>query len=593
MKNLKKSILIILFALLAAVGAKAQEPFVTTWAPRGGVIVIPDREIPNYSYDYNVKIYDVSGMILLESADNVSGQYTSTSTAVSSAEKVRVEIMPNINGGLEGFPTICFAESNDANRGKILSVDNWGSVRWKDLSHAFFRCSNLATVPAESPNLSCVEDMRYMFCGATVFNQDLSDWDVSSVKNMSYMFRETTDFDSPLNWGDKTGNVTNMFCMFYYATAFNQDLSSWDVSSVTKMEDMFHGAAAFNSPLDWKDKTANVKDMGYMFCGATKFNQDLSDWDVSSVEDMSQMFRSADAFNNKGEPLDWGNKTKNVTTMYAMFYKASKFDQNISGWDISSLTTADFMLDNCDMSPDNYDALLMGWNDQVKSGMAPENIRFRAFGLCYCIGGEARKALMEKGWGDGTPGDQSGNYTDIVDAGSLAEGYELTVSDNRIEVCASLGIINLNELVNYSVQNWRLRDGISVTNSTAFVVTGYPNGHLLTLDYDAQFEFCTDTFSDQGTLYLKISDEIEAHDATAEVCLEEAEAINLSLLLGVLAEGSWSGNDTHRTDNIFNGYDAYDENGEANQSFQFKFTPTSTSCLNGEAILTVVITKEL
>ena len=51
--------------------------------------------------------------------------------------------------------------------------------------------------------------MSLMFDGATAFNGDVSKWQV--------------------------GNVTNMSHMFSGATIFNGDLSKWDVSQVTEM----------------------------------------------------------------------------------------------------------------------------------------------------------------------------------------------------------------------------------------------------------------------------------------------------------------------------------------------------------------------
>ena len=58
-----------------------------------------------------------------------------------------------------------------------------------------------------------------------------------------------------------------MYKMFYDAD-FNGNISEWDVSNVTNMEEMFYLAESFN--------------------------QDISDWDVSNVTDMHYMFAHTD-----------------------------------------------------------------------------------------------------------------------------------------------------------------------------------------------------------------------------------------------------------------------------------------------------------
>ena len=48
--------------------------------------------------------------------------------------------------------------------------------------------------------------------------------------------------------------------MFYEAENFNQDLSNWNVSSVTDMSNMFNGAISFNQTLSkWGPDLAPLK----------------------------------------------------------------------------------------------------------------------------------------------------------------------------------------------------------------------------------------------------------------------------------------------------------------------------------------------
>ena len=169
------------------------------------------------------------------------------------------------------------------------------------------------------------------------FNQDIASWDTSSVTSMSGMFWGASSFNRDIgSWN--TSNVTKMTAMFIGASSFNQNIGNWDTSIVTNMTSMFANASEFNKDIgSWN--TSTVTNMESMFNRATKFNQDIGSWNTSNVILMHYIFQQATAFNqNIGE---WD--TSKVTDMRNMFSGAFAFNQDIGDWDTSSVTNMSSM----------------------------------------------------------------------------------------------------------------------------------------------------------------------------------------------------------------------------------------------------------
>ncbi|GEM_PF-3744888 len=137
--------------------------------------------------------------------ENLSGNYT----CVYDKEGVYTVAI----GG--DFPAIWFNGLNDA--AKLISIDQWGDIEWKSMFYAFSGCVNLERGSSDTPNLKNVQTTTRMFFNASKFNQNISDWNTTSVRGMT--------------------------AMFFGASSFDQDLGSWHIENVMSMKNMFVGSA--------------------------------------------------------------------------------------------------------------------------------------------------------------------------------------------------------------------------------------------------------------------------------------------------------------------------------------------------------------
>jgi surface protein len=233
------------------------------------------------------------------------------------------------------------------------------------------------------PNLwdvSLITDMSNLFNkdGLYDFNEIISNWNVSNVTTMEMMFNYSKTFNQPIDKWD-VSNVTDMKWMFCGTEVFNQPIDKWNVSNVTNMEIMFQDSKAFRQALsdEWKKKAKYVAkprnkeqlqkwlieyhtsgdkstleppnlwdvglitDMSMLFANEElqDFNENISSWDVSNVTTMAYMFNQSLVFN---QPIGNWN-VSNVTTMESMFEGAKVFNQPVDKWDVSTVTNMENM----------------------------------------------------------------------------------------------------------------------------------------------------------------------------------------------------------------------------------------------------------
>ena len=271
-----------------------------------------------------------------------------------------------INGQIEGW-----SFNGGGSAREITSVLSWGPLKLGNKAFNFFGCPRLTLdTVIDVLDLTGVTNLTRMFAACqnlvTINNVEL--WDTSLIQVFDAAFEK---------------------CQL-----FNDNLSDWNMSSTTSLKGMFRGCLSFNndgsSLINTQWDVSNVTDMSYMFQFCNLFNQPIGSWDVGLVQDMKYMFDGCDDFNQNIS--SWN--VQNVQDMLSMFRGAIHFEQNIGSWNIQNVTDMNFMFTNVTLSTTNYNALLIGWAAQT----VQPNVTFDAGNSQYTIAiAGAAKATLTSG----------------------------------------------------------------------------------------------------------------------------------------------------------------------------------------------------
>jgi len=302
--------------------------------------------------------------------------------------------------------------NNSGDRLKLLSVQQWGTLRPDNNYGTFFGCRNLTLDNVGGVlDLTGMTSLQAFFfeCLALTKVNRINEWNTSGITSMRQVFESAREFDDNIgNWN--TSNVTDMHNMFANAFMFNNggspSIGDWDTSKVTTFRFLFGSDTGvpsrfnrFNQPIgNWN--TTACTTMYCMFYRNPAFNQDIGTkavtkngvtytaWDTANVTDMSYMFANtavspiiipAGNFNNGGSDSIKNWNTSKVTTMISMFSVQRSFNQDIgtkvvtvngntyTAWNVENVTSMSFMLNGNDNSAGSFGVFNNGGSDSIKN----------------------------------------------------------------------------------------------------------------------------------------------------------------------------------------------------------------------------------
>ena len=287
----------------------------------------------------------------------------------------------NINGLFSGCKSLKYLP--DISKWKISKVTN--------ISNLFSGCNSLLSIPDISKwDIHKVTDLGFLFsgCDSLEYLPDISNWKINNVISIQFLFsgcyslKEIPDISK---WNTK--NVKNMKGLFYFGDYYinelykesciqklikgaNEeleltsllakinvtkiqleslpDISNWNISNVEDISHMFSGCLFLKSLPDIsKWNTINLKNISYLFSGCSSLTSlpDISNWNVKKIESISGLFSCPQPINQLIDEIDNSDFSFKVRGIFGC--RELKSLPDISKWDIQNLNSLDNLFSGC------------------------------------------------------------------------------------------------------------------------------------------------------------------------------------------------------------------------------------------------------
>ena len=248
----------------------ASAQFVTKWSVDGGTgtdnikfyVTVPTATTINFTYTKEDNNIPIIIPILVTAVDNNNPQLITIPVA-KSLNPTTVEIsIPGIN---------CFR---------------------------FISSTTIATtLPTDDANTTPLKLLDVLRWGGTSIKWSNLAYSFFNTQNMTKI--TATDLpDLSLITGYATISFGRMFAKSNVVTV--NRINEWDVSTVQNFSYMFNYASKFNDDINnWQIITDSNVNMAWMFMHANAFNKPIFNWNLSRVNNLAQMFNYAYSFNQK------------------------------------------------------------------------------------------------------------------------------------------------------------------------------------------------------------------------------------------------------------------------------------------------------